>query len=138
VYPSTIRERLDWLERKTVETDKIVQEDFDLLKTHFILLLQAGIHKEDVFAIFNYLLIQDLDITQQLAVLKELSLSVARHDISSKTLRNFVSRNVKLARTRRMGPDTLTSFLLGELRSFEPEKKYKSTPYKLINTPTQK
>ena len=137
-YPSSIKERLDWLERKTVETGKIAQEDFDLLRTNFAILLQASIHKEDVFAIFNYLLRQDLDITQQLAVLKELSLSVARQDISSKTLRNFVSRNTKLARSRRMESDEFTSFLIEELRGFEPEEKYKSTPYKLINTPTQK
>ena len=100
VYPSTLKERIDWLETKFVETGKMAQEDFELAKTHFILLLDAGIRKEDVFAIFNYLLREDLDIVEQLAVLKELSLTVARHDVGSKALRNLVSGAIKRGRVQ--------------------------------------
>lgn len=138
LYPARLSEKIDWLWKKTVEVEKISQEEFELCKPYFVLMLESKIHKEDVFAIFNYFLQQKLDLAQQLSILREISLLLVRQDIGSKNLRNFISGKVKIAKTKRMDSQTLTDLLIDEIRLFSPSQKYKSTSYKLINEPTPK
>ena len=135
IYPSTLSDKIDWLERRTVVVGKITPDELELCKPYFESLLEAGVYKEDVFAIFNYLLREKFDLSQKLETLRELTLLLARRDIASKTLRNFVSGRIKIAEIRGMDREAMAAFLIDEIRLFDPKEKYKSTPYKLINQP---
>ena len=125
VSTSDFEKDLNWLKRRAVVTKKISPGQFERLEPLFIHLLKRDIYKEDVFAILNYLLRQRLDADQQLMTFIEIINSLNHNLLSSKGLRNFISKQIKIATTQKKSKHELFVFLIDKIRNFKPEDTYK-------------
>ncbi|MBN2120353.1 MAG: hypothetical protein JW734_04805 [Candidatus Omnitrophica bacterium] len=138
VYSSDFSKQISWFEGKLIPNKRLSSQEFELLKPSIVSLLEAGIYKEDVYAILSYLLREKIGFKGQLTIFKELAVLIQSQKVPSKSLRNFISKEIRLARVRGKKGQQLVDFLMEEIEDFSFQARYKRTEYELINQPTQK
>jgi len=115
-YPSDFTPQVEWIKKKGLVTKKFTQEEFKVLKHYLYELLKKNIRKEDIYAILIYFSQVDLEFRESLILLEEIIALLEVKNISSKKLRNFISRKIKIAKINsRLGRD-LVLFLIEEIR----------------------
>jgi len=116
VCSSDFTPQLEWIKKKGLATKKFTEEEFKVLKHYLYELLKKDIRKEDIYAILTYFSQADLGFRESLILLEEIIALLEVKNVSSKKLRNFISRKIKIAKINaRLGRD-LVLFLIEEIR----------------------